>query len=52
MKDEKDIFVAENVIQNIGQNYYQKKNKTLMEQDIHKKKETKGKKQEKYLIIM
>ena len=37
-KDEKDIFVAENVIQNIGQNYYLKKNKTLMEQVIHKKK--------------
>lgn len=52
MKDEKDIFVVENVIQNIGQNYYQKKNKTLIEQDIRKNKETKGKKQEKCLIIM
>lgn len=47
-KYEKGIFAAESVIQNIVQKYFLKKNKTHTEQDIHRKKGQKEKKQGLY----
>ena len=46
--NERDIFAAESVIQNIVQKYFLKKNKTHTEQDIHKKKGQKEKNQGLY----